>query len=651
VKHAGQNSYFAIKIALAAINLFFIAAWLYPVYWNWSVFQTEPFRTIGLILIPINLILIIFNSPAQKLGDFLAGLLTRLSNKMAGFPTVIKLSLWVIIPLVILYLIRTRTYAYGDGYNIIGGMVNRGLIAPIYNGVCVFWTAMAEIFGITTEPQSIKLLSAISIASGIILIYFACKCLNLLAANPKVHPITFLLAITSGFMVLFTGYIEAYSIVTAWLCIYLYYSLRVIKNQTRLRTAILIFIIGVFWHFWFIAFLPSLIMLINHKKQTLPNMIIAALTGLYVVGIYIGGLIIKRGEYELTIPMIANEATRYTVFSLDHLIDYLNVLIIVGPAIPIIALIAMISPKRAKMPAQFKFLAYASIPALAIGFLIDPMMGAMRDWDLLSFFALPLTLFGLAAVFFVCKQVRMVLAVLIPILILNIVHLGGFVITNYDRDNAIDNILRIARNDPHYSAEYHNGKRTIRFCSILNNIYHRNHEALELMERISDAPDVDYADKIGLARLYYNAQDYPNAVKYYEKVDTQQNPLTLHDRSLYGLSLTQCGQLYFAIQQYKIIAEDTAEMKIFYMIGRTYLAMQELDSSVKYFDKAITYSDDSIAFITGCRDLFYSYNFIPQTARYQRRLLDIFPDSAEIRNGLDILLKNQGNPDTSKQLR
>jgi hypothetical protein len=632
-----------LKMVLLAINLFFIVAWLSPAYWNWSVFHIEPVRTIGFFVIPINLILILSNRAAEKLGGKVAGFLVNLSKNIGRLPFAITLPLWIILPLAVLYVLRMHIHIYGDGYNIIGSLTNRSMIAPIYNGVSVVYTALAELCGATEKHQCEFLMSMCSIAAGSVLIFFTYKSLILLIDNCKLHPLSFLIAITCGFIVLFTGYIENYPFVVAWLSVYIYISIRVVKKAGRLRSAIIALVIGIFLHFGFIAFFPSLLMLINYKKRFFPAWVVYVLSALYVIGIYVGGQVVKRGPYTLTNPLLTGDLTNYTLLGTPHFVDFANILMIVGPVMPFVSLLVIVLLARSKISPTLEFMIMASIPAFFIAFTIDPILGAMRDWDLLSFYALPLVLTGLAGIPIIIKSVGRTVAIMLPILILNCLHLGGFVLTNLSPETAIDNCIRIIRDDPHYETDYYHGHRIQQFSAILNKVFNKKQVALELMRRIENVPEADYEDMAGLARLYCDMEDYQNAVRWYGKIEESVD-FNLGDRAYYGISLFECGQLEPAIHQFKMMSRDTVNAGIFLTIGLAYMNLGEPDSAQKYYDISLDYSEDSIYFMTMFRDLFYGNGSYAHAANYQRRLIEIFPDSVQLKADLDAILEPNESP-------
>jgi Tfp pilus assembly protein PilF len=105
----------------------------------------------------------------------------------------------------------------------------------------------------------------------------------------------------------------------------------------------------------------------------------------------------------------------YSIISLPHLVDIVNQMMLMSPAIFMLIAIA-----AAEMPKIIKdkliiFLGIAALAGLTFLFVIDPTIGMPRDWDLLS-----ITIYGavLAIVYLIGnKALRMIQTLLIPLLV------------------------------------------------------------------------------------------------------------------------------------------------------------------------------------------------------------------------------------------
>ena len=87
----------------------------------------------------------------------------------------------------------------------------------------------------------------------------------------------------------------------------------------------------------------------------------------------------------------------YTLFSPSHLLDFLNQQILVSPiGLALLVIFLVFKPKApGKEDRIFQFLLIVSIGQLLFNLLIDPGLGAARDWDLFASVGLGYTLLAL----------------------------------------------------------------------------------------------------------------------------------------------------------------------------------------------------------------------------------------------------------------
>jgi len=316
----------SIKIITLLLVLFFIISWFSPAYWNWGVFNIQVLTSLYLIVSAIVVLILFIPQLGLPIMNRLEWFSEQIQEHKKPLHTPVKTLLWILIPAVILFLLKSSTYILGDGHLILDLLSETGaLTLPGSSfGICFLITALAKLLGISSESQAAFLMSTYSIVCGILFVYFAYKIVNLLITNKKYNLIVYVLVCTSALIIMFTGYVETYPLLTAWLAIYLYYAIRFIRGEVKLIPVLLIFLIGVFWHLWFLAFIPSLIYVLNKRYKFVQEILIIIISVIAVLGIYISGQLLTRGDYLLTVPFLSIEKSSYTLLSVSHLADYLN---------------------------------------------------------------------------------------------------------------------------------------------------------------------------------------------------------------------------------------------------------------------------------------------------------------------------------------
>jgi len=610
-----------LRILLLACLLIFLIAWLYPAYWNWAIFNLDlikPFNFILLGLIAALVIVPFLNHAVYKLP---ANLSSGLSRAVNGLPPIIRLALWIIVPAILLYLLKSDSYILGDGHMILSNAVADKLISPTAMGFSLLVKIIAKLFNISTEAQAARIISGISILSGIIFLYFLNAILRLLIPDNRFRPIMFLALACSGLTVLFTGYIETYPVMIAWLAVFIYSALRFIRRKSNPALLLIIFVLGIFWHIWFIAFLPALLYSLNIRYRLCPKMVMIALSAVFICGIYIVGRFLLRSDTPITIPLIPTQQSGYFIFSPAHLLDILNHFLIVGPIMTIAAILFLIFSARKAMTDEIKMLIYAALPSLSIAFICDPVLGAVRDWDLLSIYALPLMLIGAALFWRAAQRAQALLVLIVPVILIGLMHVSGFIINNKNTEAALSRAVRILDLDPHYQCNYYGGRRAIPFGTILSNIYGRHDLGAEFTERALTSITTGQGH-LTLANQYYNAQDWEKACHYYGMVP-QDIRMSTKNHFTYAQSLFFMKEYNTAIEQLEIALKDTIETSIYLLLGGCFLEQGKIDSALEYYDLGLSSSPDSVGHLTNIAQILYDKKVNQAALSYCRRILAI----------------------------
>lgn len=88
----------------------------------------------------------------------------------------------------------------------------------------------------------------------------------------------------------------------------------------------------------------------------------------------------------------------YTLLSARHLVDFINLLVILVPSVGILTLATKPSWRQMATSYEGRFLGLGLLGSLGAVFVFDPKLGMPRDWDLFSFVGVPLLAFLLFAV-------------------------------------------------------------------------------------------------------------------------------------------------------------------------------------------------------------------------------------------------------------
>ncbi len=592
-----------LRILLLVFLLAFLLAWLYPAYWNWAIFSLDSIKPFNFILLAGIALLLIVPSISIALYGIVSKIIDGMWAPVSKLPSLFKHAIWVILLIAVLFLLKTNSYILGDGHQILGNALSGNLLSPTAIGFTVLIQKLQKLLNISTAAGMATLISSFSILCGIIFVYFGGKVIGLLTEDKKLRLMLFLVLISSAIMVQFMGYIETYPIFIAWMAIYFYYSLRFAERKCGPMLLLILFVIGIVCHLWFIALLPSLVFNLNNRYKLISSKIILILTFAYVVAIYVMGLYFMRGDIPLMISFMPTQESKYFLFAPQHLIDCLNLLFTSGPILTMLAVPLIIISKISLRSTRLKLLLYASVPALAIAFCISPEVGAIRDWDLFSVFLIPLmllslTLFSLSAKFGINLK-----SLILPMLLIGLMHTGAFIINNKDKEASAKRVVRILLEDAHFQSDYYGGIRCAPFASILSESYGMEEQAAAFKHRAAGSAARFDGGLNLLATQYHSREDWEKARRHYARLPEEELSAPLN-RFTYARSLYVTEKYDEAVKQLMKTSMDMPAPEVYGLLGNSYIMLGQPDSAKKYFDMGLALDENGYQQLETIGDAF-----------------------------------------------
>lgn len=284
--------------------------------------------------------------------------------------------------------------------------------------------------------------------------------------------------LTFGVVQFFAGYIENYTFafVAGVAC-----TLSACRDLERRRlgpVTVFALILALAFHFSMAVLLPSILFLWHQTLTARFRTLIVAGVGVLLL---VGGTIFlaRAGLLEQTfVPLYPTALNPYHLFSLQHLTDLANVVIRNHALLPVL----LITPVFRRLPER-NLLLTAIIPAVLFTILIDPKIGAVRDWDLLSAAAAP----GLSALIITLRRLfaadhRAGYQLLLPFFLFGVLHTGSWLLLNSDRQRGYELVKGVIQHDVHYTSAYYDGYRLIPWHVLAYNVYDDVPEAVRVLE-------------------------------------------------------------------------------------------------------------------------------------------------------------------------
>jgi tetratricopeptide (TPR) repeat protein len=251
--------------------------------------------------------------------------------------------------------------------------------------------------------QSYQLLSNISGASALSAVFVTA---TVLFDRIRERLLFVLCVATAGFMLLYFGYVEHYSLFSFSVVLFLCIALLILRRKLPRWLIAPVFGFAFFLHILAATLLPAAIYVLFENTSIGSSIarwrvgkktIVAALFALPLIAAFV---YFYRTDLFFRTAFVSPVAGRftvdgYTLFSLKHLADMFNLMLIHLPGLALIAATLAMTPFRKLFEqAEYRFFALLLICVWGAAFIFEPKLGMPRDWDLFSFAGIPLAICG-----------------------------------------------------------------------------------------------------------------------------------------------------------------------------------------------------------------------------------------------------------------
>ena len=543
------------------------------------------------------------NPPVVKIFGFLTE-----RRKLSGYLLLPLLSL------VIFHLLRTKTHLLGDGFQILDSL-QAGSLVPNWSQPLAIWIylnsyhLLDRLFGL----DGASVYALISYLAGVIFVIFAIRLAALLGRSTSTRLFVFLILMLMGSTGLFFGYAEHYPLLCAGILVYIFYCLKYLYKETNFLAPLMTYIILVPLHFSSLFLLPSLLFLFlfREEERRLPRLLKEKTTWILLPGLVIlsVGLILYLSKYNWFVlgylmPVLHGVYTgpHYTLFSPDHIIDFVNQQLLISPIGFALCLIFLIfRPKNLNVKKQaFQFLLIVALAQLLFNFIINPGLGAPRDWDLFASAGLGYTVLAL----FLFTQISpdsKLSHLKLNLVMVTFLFILPWILINASPDKSIARFRNILDLDPKKSRNGH---------FIL----------------------AGYFDRAG--KPEETEKENKKIMEIFPELKLYQQGMTLMAKN----DLTQAYQYFTRSLQ---IAPDFAEAHA--GSGWYYLTLRDLKKSESEYKRALQLKPDYPIAYSDLGDVYMKESKFKDAERMYRRALKLKVDDPRIYNNLGILYVQLGD--------
>ncbi len=382
---------------------------------------------------------------------------------------------------------HSRGLAYGDGYSM-AGLLDGG--APIQltgnlllmSGDLLTHRALHELIFSLLGYSARTTYAAVSMMAGMVSI------VALMAIAKSLYPTKqsnrwFLVAgaLASGSVVMWFGHVEAYSLTSAAILWSLAFAVRSVQSRASLIPAWILWAVAVLMHALALAFLPALLWCTMKPARSLPAVMqsrnSAFLVALAVMlASAVAAHVLNLAVPGTFVPLLTTSQSGYSAFSIDHLLDILNLMLFCAPLGILGVLAWLFGGRRSRDIGVFDHEADAQTVVVSISaaslwlfaFWVDPLIGAFRDWDLLGVFGIPMSLWAATVLVRGKNPTDQKWMNWVVVAVFAVAHVGGFVWSVQHEEASALRVDRMVRQDMHYSGRFHSGERRLSWADMLS---------------------------------------------------------------------------------------------------------------------------------------------------------------------------------------
>ncbi|RKX27224.1 MAG: hypothetical protein DRP47_06870 [Candidatus Zixiibacteriota bacterium] len=534
------------------------------------------------------------------------------------------LSAGVVLTGIILFvLLRGQTHFLGDGYGLLA-MLGQDMASYHQmreHGESLAHLLVRDAIGTGGKDGALLAYQVLSVFSGAVFLVTVASISKRLFEGVAARVLFVLGLATGGYMLLFFGYVENYSLFLSSVAIYCLLGLLITMGELPRWLIILSLTLSIFFHVMGVVLIPSALYLLLHNSKLGARICSHRTTIKVVIAVALIATAITFYYFYSTyyffrfaiIPIVPDQFTveGYTMFSINHIVDYLNLVIVLFPG-SIVALVTLIvlRPKRVHKRGGIVFLLILTASSLAAAFVFDPKLGMPRDWDLFAFAGVPLvalTMFILLADG-LCTKTSM--AIVMLAISLNLVVLGPRVVSQVIPDVSLAHFKNYITLD----------QMKNRYVSMILKNYYLAYGDTVRAEEVAAIWNERYPE----IEMLHTATALKQSRKYKEAITTYYQIL---DRDPFHFdSYNNLAECYLQLRQYDSalshlevsIGLSPYNPAVWNNIASAYFYKKEYDQAERAWFKSLEYDSTNIEPIVGLASLYYETG---QNEKYFRYLI------------------------------
>ncbi|MEW5993717.1 MAG: hypothetical protein AB1744_04890, partial [Candidatus Zixiibacteriota bacterium] len=325
-------------------------------------------------------------------------------------------SIFIVAFIAAFIVLRARAHFLGDGYTVLSLLADDNpLIKTREIGEALLHIWVKNLIG-SGSSAALASFQIISIGAGVLLMVALVTMARRLFDRIRDRVLFVVGLSVSGCMLLFFGYVENYSLFVLTVLVYTLLGLLIAKEQLNRWWIVLPQVLAIFFHLLGAILIPATVYLLaantrfgrrlahaDGKTKLLLTLAVIAVGVFAFYRIYSSNPFFRFAF----VPILPGRFTieGYTLFSLKHLADFVNLLLLLLPGLPVFVVILFRQRLRPALRQRgFRFMAVLVASVLGAVFVLDPKLGMPRDWDLFAFAGVPLAVLAFYLILGHCRE-------------------------------------------------------------------------------------------------------------------------------------------------------------------------------------------------------------------------------------------------------
>lgn len=594
-------SNFSKIIILIALMMLLLHVWaaIFPSHYNWGFHFFAFYNFYFSLLILFLSLSYLLPRVQDKILVYLESISKFIKNNLPKWlPFVVALLALIGIAMIF----PARLHLLGDGSLLlreISGIRLSDELPPTFDrqllaGIVIKLIKNAFETGKLENPETV--FRIIDIFSGILfltIIFYVMKFFKATSVD-KILAGSFLF-FTAGSQFFF-GYVENYALLFVTTTAYIFTSWFVLERKLHIIIPTILFGIMVGLHIGSVILFPTILFLISRNWKTARSQTIFILSILTFVLTVL--LITYSNKIEIVVQRTISESRwnflpitlsdnyfAYPMFSMAHLLDWLNANILISPfAIPLAIVFLTTGWKKIewKDPVLI-FLLSATFLGLAFTFITFFALGMARDWDFMMSFFLPLIILNFY-LFLKYNNTIKIKNSMCLIVVLSLFHWAGWIGVNADENRHYERVKLLDNPELLGRVPRLNYFETLGSFSWANKNYT---EAQRFFERYIETDSSNPRILGNMSAIYTKLKNSEKSFWALKRAADVNSPNPAVYINL-GIALSQRGDTTTAMKMYcKALLMDSTRSKAYANIGSLLMRQKKYDEAVYNFSKAI----------------------------------------------------------------